>query len=117
MDIHKPKPIRNWRDFLKEYAIIVLGVATALAGEQAVEWWHWRHEVELGRNAIAWTNRTLLIATTLVACGCGWFTAKVAKAAFLKKAITASQNKRSSSMIRSFLPLGSIIFPLQARLW
>jgi hypothetical protein len=30
MDIHKPKPIHNWREFLKEYAIIVLGVLTAL---------------------------------------------------------------------------------------
>src|SRR3954463_16706397 len=37
MEIHKPKPIRNWREFLKEYAIIVIGVLTALAGEQAVE--------------------------------------------------------------------------------
>jgi len=53
MDIHKPKPIHSWREFLKEYAIIVLGVITALAAEQAVEWLHWRHEVELGRSAIA----------------------------------------------------------------
>ena len=37
MDVHKPKPVHTWREFLKEYAIIVLGVATALAGEQAVE--------------------------------------------------------------------------------
>ncbi|MBV9549482.1 MAG: hypothetical protein JO256_07395 [Alphaproteobacteria bacterium] len=36
MDIHKPKPFHDWREFLKEYAIIVLGVATALAAEQAV---------------------------------------------------------------------------------
>jgi hypothetical protein len=45
MDIHKPKPIRNWREFLKEYAIIVIGVLTALGAEQAVEWAHWRHRV------------------------------------------------------------------------
>ena len=37
MDVHKPKPIRNWREFLKEYAIIVIGVLTALAAEQAAE--------------------------------------------------------------------------------
>ena len=42
MEIHKPKPVHSWREFLKEYAIIVLGVATALAAEQAVEWLHWR---------------------------------------------------------------------------
>lgn len=39
MDIHKPKPVRNWHEFLKEYAIIVVGVLTALAAEQAVENW------------------------------------------------------------------------------
>ncbi|MBV9549479.1 MAG: hypothetical protein JO256_07380 [Alphaproteobacteria bacterium] len=53
MEIHKPKPIHNWRDFLKEYAIIVLGVATALAAEQAVEWWHWRGQVAEARGIIA----------------------------------------------------------------
>lgn len=40
MEFHKPKPWHSWREFLKEYAIIVLGVATALAAEQAVENWH-----------------------------------------------------------------------------
>src|SRR3954470_17380569 len=43
MEIHKSKPIHNWREFLKEYVIIVLGVATALAAEQAVEAAH-NHE-------------------------------------------------------------------------
>jgi hypothetical protein len=37
MDIHKPKPWRGVREFLKEYAIIVVGVLTALAAEQAAE--------------------------------------------------------------------------------
>jgi hypothetical protein len=40
MDVHKPKPIHNWREFLKEYAIIVIGVLTALAAEQAAVWLH-----------------------------------------------------------------------------
>lgn len=52
MDIHKPKPWHGWREFLKEYAIIVLGVATALAAEQAVEWFHWQGEVAVARVAI-----------------------------------------------------------------
>jgi hypothetical protein len=52
MEIHKPKPVHNWREFLKEYAIIVLGVFTALAGEQAVEWLHWQGEVKTAREAI-----------------------------------------------------------------
>lgn len=37
MDIHKPRPWHGVREFLKEYLIIVIGVLTALAAEQAVE--------------------------------------------------------------------------------
>ena len=52
MDIHKPKPFHNWREFLKEYGIIVLGVLTALGLEQAIESWHERQQVEETREAI-----------------------------------------------------------------
>jgi hypothetical protein len=52
MDIHKPKPIHNWREFLKEVGIIVLGVAIALTAEQAVQWLHWQGEVNIARQAI-----------------------------------------------------------------
>jgi hypothetical protein len=48
MDIHKPKPWHGVREFLKEYAIIVVGVLTALAGEQAVEALHGMHQAEAG---------------------------------------------------------------------
>jgi len=53
MDVHKPKPVHNWRDFLKEVGTIVLGVSIALAAEQGMEWWHWRNEVTQARQAIA----------------------------------------------------------------
>jgi len=53
MDIHKPKPWHSVREFLKEYAIIVIGVLTALGAEQGVEWLHWRHQAEVAREAIA----------------------------------------------------------------
>ena len=53
MEFHKPRPIHNWREFLKEVGIIVLGVSIALTGEQAVEWWHWRSEVAKAREVIA----------------------------------------------------------------
>ena len=53
MEIHKPKPFHNWREFFKEYAIIVVGVLTALAAEQAVEAWHWRSQVREAREVIA----------------------------------------------------------------
>lgn len=52
MDIHKPKRWHGFREFLKEYLIIFVGVLTALAAEQGVEWLHWRHEVKEGRAAL-----------------------------------------------------------------
>jgi hypothetical protein len=58
MEIHKPKPIHNWRDFLKEVGTIVLGVCIALAAEQGVEWWHWHSQVAQARKAIATETAT-----------------------------------------------------------
>src|SRR5437764_235104 len=52
MDIHKPKPWHGLREFLKEYVIIVVGVLTALAGEQAVEAVHRQQEVGEAREAL-----------------------------------------------------------------
>jgi hypothetical protein len=48
MHFHLPKPLHGWREFLNEYAIVVLGVFTALALEQAVES---AHDRRLGREA------------------------------------------------------------------
>ena len=45
--MEKPKP--NWRGWLKEYAVIVIGVLTALAAQQAADWWRWRSEVAEAR--------------------------------------------------------------------
>ena len=52
VDIHKPKPFHGWREFFKEYGIIVLGVLTALAGEQVVEAIHYRSEMHEAREAL-----------------------------------------------------------------
>jgi hypothetical protein len=52
VEIHKPHPWHGWREFLKEYGIIVLGVLTALGAEQFVEMLHWRHETEVERDAL-----------------------------------------------------------------
>jgi hypothetical protein len=49
---HKIKPPKNWREFLKEYGIIVLGVLTALGAEQAAEAIHHRAEVREAREAL-----------------------------------------------------------------
>ena len=53
MDIHKPKPWRGFREFLKEYLIIVVGVLTALGAEAVVERLHWRHQAAAAREALA----------------------------------------------------------------
>jgi hypothetical protein len=45
MDVHKPKVVTNWRELLKEWGIIVLGVLTALLAEQAVQSIDWHHKV------------------------------------------------------------------------
>jgi hypothetical protein len=52
MDIHKPKPWHGWREFLKEYAIIVVGVLTALAAEQIVVAVDRHEQVEQARAAL-----------------------------------------------------------------
>ncbi|WP_304179949.1 hypothetical protein [Phenylobacterium aquaticum] len=52
MEIHKPKAAHNWSEFLIEIGTIVCGILIALAGEQAVEAFHWRHEVEAERSAL-----------------------------------------------------------------
>ena len=45
MRVHGPKLFGNWRDFGREYAIIVLGVLTALLAQQAAESLNWTQKV------------------------------------------------------------------------
>jgi len=52
MDIHKPKPWHGVREFLKEYAIIVVGVLTALAFEQGAEALREHHNASEARENI-----------------------------------------------------------------
>jgi hypothetical protein len=52
MDIHKPKAVHGWREFVNEIAVIVTGIVIALSGEQAVEWLHWRAVVAETREAL-----------------------------------------------------------------
>src|SRR5262249_11765398 len=53
MEIHKPKHIHSWRELLTEIGVVVIGVGIALAGEQTVEWLHWRAQVAEARDVIA----------------------------------------------------------------
>jgi hypothetical protein len=52
MEIHKPKPVHSWREFLIEIGTIVCGVLIALGLEQAVEAWHWHEVVGEEREAL-----------------------------------------------------------------
>jgi hypothetical protein len=52
MDVHTPKPVHSWREFLVEIGIIVIGVTIALAGEQIVEAIHWHNVVDAQRQIL-----------------------------------------------------------------
>jgi hypothetical protein len=52
MEIHKPKPVHSWRELLTEIGVIVIGIAIALAGEQAVEAIHWKNKVADAESAM-----------------------------------------------------------------
>ncbi len=53
MDIHTPKPWHGVREFLKEYAIIVVGVLTALAAEQLVSSLDWQAKLREARQGLS----------------------------------------------------------------
>jgi hypothetical protein len=46
MHIHKPKPLHGWREVLREIGVIVVGIVIAVGLEQAVEFFHHRHQRE-----------------------------------------------------------------------
>ena len=52
MHVHKPKAVHSWRELLSEVGVIVVGIAIALLGEQAVEALHWHHEVRAEGEAL-----------------------------------------------------------------
>jgi hypothetical protein len=52
VEIHRPGVVRNWREFLKEVGIIVLGVSVALAGEEAVSYYNWKNEVAVVQDSL-----------------------------------------------------------------
>jgi hypothetical protein len=52
MHIHKPKPLHGVRELVTEIGIIVVGILIAIAAEQAVESWSWRHKVSESEQAM-----------------------------------------------------------------
>jgi len=61
VESHKPKPVHNWRELLTEIGVVVIGVGIALAGEQTVEWFHWRQQVADAREVISTELNTNLV--------------------------------------------------------
>ena len=47
MEIHKPKPARNLREFFSEVAVVLVGIVIALAGEQMLISLEWHHKMRL----------------------------------------------------------------------
>jgi hypothetical protein len=52
MEIHKPKPVHSWREFVTELAVVVLGVFIALSAEQAMETVHANQRASRARTSI-----------------------------------------------------------------
>jgi hypothetical protein len=52
LDIHKPKPFHNLREFLGEIAVVVLGIMIAIGLEQTVEHLRWERAVESARASL-----------------------------------------------------------------
>jgi hypothetical protein len=53
MDIHKPKPVHSWKEFLSEILVVVVGVSIALTAESAIEALYWRDQVRIAHEALA----------------------------------------------------------------
>jgi len=37
VEVHKPRPVHNWRELLSEIAVVVIGVVIALTAEQLIQ--------------------------------------------------------------------------------
>ncbi len=102
MDIHKPKPWHSFREFLKEYLIIVVGVLTALAAEAGVEEYSWHVKVENARAAIRSELRLVLVVArergTLAPC-------------VDRRLDTLSDLLAKASVTRRLPPLGGVSSP------
>jgi hypothetical protein len=62
MEVHRPKPVHHWREFLREIGIIVLGVLIALGAEQTVEWLHWRYEASQAEDHLRRDSASILFS-------------------------------------------------------
>ena len=52
MEVHLPKPLHGWREFVGEVGIIVLGVLIALGAEQVVQYFHQQAQLREAEDAM-----------------------------------------------------------------
>jgi hypothetical protein len=45
LEIHKPKPVHNWRELASEVGVVVVGIIIALSAEQFLERLEWHHKI------------------------------------------------------------------------
>ena len=45
MEIHKPRPVHNWRELVSEVGVVVVGIIIALSAEQLIERLEWHHKI------------------------------------------------------------------------
>lgn len=107
MDIHhKHAPIKNWREFTKEIGIIVIGIAIALSGEQAIEAIHHRSEVRETREALkeemGWNIASLNQSLDRSKCG-------LARLDEIEKWLQSVENGRSINLVRSIAVPGAFV--------
>ena len=46
MEIHKPRPVHNWRELVSEVGVVVVGIIIALSAEQLIDRLEWHHKID-----------------------------------------------------------------------
>jgi hypothetical protein len=52
MHFHRPRPLHGLREILTEIGVVVIGIAIALGGEQVIEAFHWKGQVDASEAAL-----------------------------------------------------------------
>jgi hypothetical protein len=52
MPKQSPKPWHDWRENVREVAIVIVGVLIALLAQEVVQGWEWKHKVDVAKAAM-----------------------------------------------------------------
>ena len=101
--MHKPKPIRTWREFFTEIGVIVLGVLIALGLEQAMEALHWSYRVRDAETAMrAELDQGDRDAWYRSARRCCWIAARASACSLRPTRSTRRWRRRASLLVIAF---------------